>query len=102
MTMQHEPLPERGKKFDRHMSAADPKNGPSPRLIAALLLAGVIVVFIIANGHATRIDFVLFKWDTTVRWSIFIAIVLGIVLDRLVGWGMRRRKAAADEQNDAG
>jgi uncharacterized integral membrane protein len=97
MTMQHEPLPDPHRKFGQHQTPGDGGTWVSPRLIGALVLAAIIAIFIIKNGHATRISFLFFSWDTTVRWSIFIAIVLGMALDRLLGWGLRRRKSADDK-----
>lgn len=90
MSFQNEPTS--GHKFDQHQEPGDGREGPSPKLIAALIVAIVIVIFIVANDKTTSISFWLFKWETTVRWSIFIAILLGIVLDRLLIWGFRRRK----------
>ncbi len=89
MSFKHEDLPK-----DHDHETASGSSGPSGRLIGAIVLAVVIVIFIIANDHETKIKFVVFTWDTTVRWSIFIALLLGVALDRLVIWGMRRRKAA--------
>jgi uncharacterized integral membrane protein len=66
-------------------------NGPSPKLIAFFVLFVVAMIFIIANDKPVEISFWLFTWETTVRWAIFIAVLLGIALDRLFGWGMRRR-----------
>jgi uncharacterized integral membrane protein len=92
MSFRHEDLPTGGKKGEHHHPTASGTSGPSPKLVGAVVLAIVIGVFIIANDHDTQIKFVFFTWDTTVRWSIFIALVLGVLLDRLVIWGMRRRK----------
>lgn len=75
----------------RH-AAASGSNGPSPWLIAFGLLAVVVVVFIIANDHSTEISFGFFHWTTTVRWSIFIAVALGVLLDRLLIFGLKRRR----------
>lgn len=76
----------------RPLSSASGSNGPSPGFIAFIVLAVIVVVFIVANGHRTEISFGVWTWETTVRWSIFIAILLGVALDRLLIWGMRRRR----------
>ncbi len=94
MSFRHEDLPSNGKSDHKHPTAGG-SSGPSPKLVVALILGALIAVFIIANDHETQIKFVVFTWDTTVRWSIFIALLLGVALDRLVIWGLRRRK-----QND--
>ncbi len=76
-------------------------HGPSPKLIALILLAAVVVVFIIANDHTTKISFGVYTWETTVRWAIFIAILLGVALDRLLIYVLHRRsdhKARRDDE----
>jgi len=93
MSMKFEPS-DHDKKFDHHQSPSDGRGGPSPRLIVAAVLAVIIGIFIAANSKVTTISFWAFQWHTTVRWSIFIAILLGIALDRLLIWGRRRRKDA--------
>jgi uncharacterized integral membrane protein len=96
MSFQHEPSSDADRaKFDHEQGRG---RGPSPRLVAAAIVAVLIVAFVIANGHATRINFVVFKWDTTVRWSIFIAALLGAGLDRLMLWGKRHHKK--EHKND--
>jgi protein-S-isoprenylcysteine O-methyltransferase Ste14 len=91
MSMKFEPN-DPDKKFDHHQSPSDGRDGPGPKLIAAAILAVIIGIFIAANSKVTTISFWVFQWHTTVRWSIFIAIVLGLALDRLLIWGWRRRK----------
>jgi hypothetical protein len=91
MSMKFEPN-DPDKKFDHHQSPSDGRDGPGPKLIGAVILAIIIGIFIAANSKVTTISFWLFTWHTTVRWSIFIAILLGLALDRLVIWGWRRRK----------
>lgn len=98
MSFDHEPTIQ-GKKFEHHQQPGEGHQRPSPRLIAAAIVAVVIVVFIVANDKSTTISFWLFKWDTTVRWSIFIAMLLGVVLDRLLIWGFRRHR---DPKNHKG
>lgn len=73
------------------LQAASGRSGPSIALIVVGLLTALIVVFILRNSDETQIDFMFFDWNTTVRWSIFIAVVLGVLLDRLIlSWWHRR------------
>ena len=68
------------------------RNGPN----IALILGGVVVVltliFFLKNSQSTNLDFLIFTKTTTVRWSIFIAILLGVLIDRLFGIWWRRRR----------
>ena len=76
--------------------AASGRSGPSGRLIAVLVIAIVIVLLILSNGEETQIDFMIFEWETTVRWAFFIAVLLGIALDRAAMWAWRRRRKNND------
>lgn len=81
-------------------SAESGHSGPSMMLILFGVLAVAVLVFILRNGDETEIDFMVFNWDTTVRWSIFIAIVLGVALDRLfLHWWRRRGKKQPKKGN---
>lgn len=75
------------------LQAESGRSGPSFALIVTGILAALIVVFILKNSAETTIDFMVFDWNTTVRWSIFIAVLLGVLLDRLfLAWWHRRGK----------
>jgi uncharacterized integral membrane protein len=101
MSFQHENPTEPGPRDDHKHPVVIDKGHPDPRIIGAVVLGILIGAFIIANDHHTRIKFVVFSWDTTVRWSIFIAVLLGVALDRLVIWGRRRRqKAKLEDRHD--
>jgi len=92
-------------KWNKSMTPQGGHDGPSPRIIVAAIAAVVLLIFILRNGHATTINFLFFSWDTTVRWSLFIAVLLGVGLDRLIVWGLARHKsheAQADATDAAG
>jgi uncharacterized integral membrane protein len=64
------------------------------RLIIFAVIAVVTVIFILQNRERTNIDFLFIEFKARVWTSLLIALVLGIVLDRLfIGW-WRRRKAS--------
>ena len=44
------------------------------RPVLANVLAIVIVLFILGNGHEAQINFLLFDWKTTVRFAILVEI----------------------------
>jgi uncharacterized integral membrane protein len=73
--------------------AASGRRGPSVALILFLLVAAYAVAFFFRNSHETTVDFVFGDTDTPLRWALLIAVVLGIVLDRLIsaGWRAARR-----------
>ena len=80
-------------------NAASGRSGPNVMLIVTGLMIAFIVVFVLKNDHETEIDFMLFNWTTTVRWSIFIALIIGIVLDRTASiWWRRRGRRKAEEK----
>jgi uncharacterized integral membrane protein len=90
MSFQDDPTNPKMRREVRQ-SAASGSSGPSPKLIGFVVVFAVIAIFIIANDKPVQVSFWLWEWDTTVRWAIFIAVLLGIVLDRLFSYGMRRR-----------
>jgi uncharacterized integral membrane protein len=90
MSFQDDPTNPKMRREVRH-GAASGSSGPSPKLIGFVVLFVVIAVFIIANDKPVEVSFAVFTWETTVRWAIFIAVLLGIALDRLFSYGMRRR-----------
>lgn len=69
------------------------RNGPSVALIAFGVVAVLAIVFFLQNSEETTIDFWFFESTTTIRWSILMAIVVGVVLDRMFSiWWHRRRR----------
>ncbi len=54
-------------------------------------------MFFFQNGELVSIDFLFVEKRTTIRWSILMAVVLGILLDRLVSIWWRRRKRKNDD-----
>lgn len=77
---------------ETRVSAASGSNGPSVALIAFGIVAILAVIFFLLNGERTSIDFLVFEKTTTIRWSLLMAIVFGVILDRLFGFWWRRRK----------
>jgi uncharacterized integral membrane protein len=81
------------KEHDRQSDAAPAeKSKVSPALIAWIVVAVLALVFILQNTRNSKVTFLF--WDGTVSiWIvILIAIVLGVLLDRLGTWFMRRRR----------
>jgi len=75
-------------------NAASGRSGPNIMLIVFGVVVALFVVFFLQNGERTSIDFLVFEKITTIRWSILMAVVLGVLVDRLfsIWWRRRRRK----------
>ena len=74
-------------------SARSGRAGPSPALIGFAIVAALGLIFFFQNGDRTEIDFLFFESRTTIRFSIVIAILIGVLLDRLFSvWWRRRRR----------
>jgi uncharacterized integral membrane protein len=76
--------------------AAGGRSGPNLTLIAFAAVVMLSVIFFLQNGEETSIDFWVFESTTTIRWSLLMAVVLGIVLDRLFSMWWRRRRRRKD------
>lgn len=67
------------------------RSGPSFMLILFLIIIGLAAVFFLQNSEKTSIDFLVFEKETTIRWSILMAVALGILIDRVFSiWWHRR------------
>ncbi len=67
------------------------RSGPSIVLILFLVVIGLAAVFFLQNSEPVAIDFLVFEKVTTIRWSILMAVALGILLDRIFSIWWRRR-----------
>ena len=74
-------------------AAEERRSGLSPTLIALVVLGALAVVFVLQNGTSTQIDYVGLHFDAPLWVVLALAIVVGIVLDRLFSlWWRRRRR----------
>jgi len=74
-------------------SAGSGRSAPSAALIGVVIAIVLIVVFFLQNGEHQRINFLFFEKNTTLRWSLLVAVLLGVALDRVFTmWWRRRRK----------
>jgi uncharacterized integral membrane protein len=78
-------------------AAASGRNGPSITLIGLGIVVVLFVVFFLQNSEQLTIDFLVFEKRTTIRWSLLVAVVLGVLSDRIFTmWWRRRRKRNAE------
>jgi uncharacterized integral membrane protein len=68
------------------------------RLIAALVVAALLVIFAIQNTKQVRVSFLFFHWDARVIYVIIVSALLGMFVAYLLG--RRRRRARRDERRD--
>jgi uncharacterized integral membrane protein len=76
----------------------EPKRRPEPaagrenrtRLVVALVITAVILVFAFQNTNRVRVSFLFFHWDARVIYLIIVSALLGAFAAYLVG---RRRRS---------
>ena len=86
-------------KFDhdeQRTAGASGRQGPNVTLIGLGIVIVLFVVFFLQNSRHLNINFLFFERTTTVRWSLLVAVVFGIVLDRVFTMWWHRRKARND------
>jgi uncharacterized integral membrane protein len=92
---------DQNQESSRPQAAESGRNGPNVMLIALGIVAAIVAIFFFRNSDRSTLDFMVFEWNTTVRWSIFVSVVLGIVLDRIFSiWWQRRGKHKNKNNNN--
>jgi uncharacterized integral membrane protein len=84
---------------EKQLEAASGQNGVSPALIGLLIVAVLAVIFFLQNGSTTTVELWGFTWETTIRWSLLVAIGIGVLLDRLLTMVVRRRRKQRDKRS---
>ncbi len=63
------------------------------RLVGVAVVAAIIAVFIVQNWERTPVQFLFFDINSQLSLSLIVAILFGVVIDRLViGLNRRRRR----------
>ena len=68
------------------------------RLIGALVVAAVLIIFAVQNRNDVRVSFLFFHWDARVIYLIIVSALLGMLVAYLLG--RRRRRVRRDERRD--
>ncbi len=66
------------------------------RLIVALVIAALLVIFAIQNTKDVRVSFLFFHWDGRVIYVIIVSALLGMFVAYLLG--RRRRRVRRGER----
>jgi uncharacterized integral membrane protein len=82
---------------DEQRPASSGREGPNMTLIGLGVVILLFVVFFLQNSNELRVNFLFFERTTTVRWSLLVAVVLGIAIDRVGTMWWRRRKARKND-----
>ena len=77
---------------DRDQAPRDEERRAPWKLIALLVLVILLAFFFFQNGDDAPIEFLWFNGQWPLWAVIGISVLIGIVLDRLVGWQMRRSR----------
>ena len=77
---------------DRDQAPRDEEGRAPWKLIALLILVIALAAFFFQNGDDAPIEFLWFNGQWPLWAVIGISVLIGIVLDRLVGWQMRRSR----------
>jgi uncharacterized integral membrane protein len=81
------------RPVDDDTSASSGQTGPPVKLIVLVVVAILTVVFVFRNGGDQQIDFLFFDVETRTWSALAMALVLGVVLDRLfISWWRRRKR----------
>ena len=78
---------------DRDQAPRDEERGAPWKLIALLILVIALAIFFFQNGDDASVDFLWFNGDWPLWAVIGLSVLIGVALDRLVSWQMRRRRA---------
>jgi uncharacterized integral membrane protein len=68
------------------------------RLIVALVIAAVILIFAFQNTDQVRVSFLFLHWDARVIYLIIVSALLGMLVAYLLG--RRRRRARRTDRRD--
>jgi uncharacterized integral membrane protein len=77
---------------------ASGRNGPNITLIGLAIVTALFIIFFLQNSEKLSIDFLFFEKTTTIRWSLLVAVFLGVAIDRIFTMWWRRRGRRNDQK----
>ena len=79
--------------YEQGVDGEKSRSGISPTMIVFIVLAVLAVVFVLQNSDSHNVNFLMLDFKAP-SWVIFaLLIALGVVLDRLLQFWMKRRKS---------
>jgi uncharacterized integral membrane protein len=81
------PAPEAHKRNPRDIA----------RIVAALVIVGLLIAFVVENSEQVNVHFVFFSHRVSLIWALVVAAILGALADRLFLWRRRRHKSQKAE-----
>lgn len=90
----------RDKPIDPFASSDERRAKVSGALIAWIVVAVLILLFVFQNTDSTNVSFTLFDFDAPLWIVMLIAVALGVLLDRIGSylWARRKRAGASDNK----
>ena len=67
------------------------------RIVAALVIVGLLIAFVVENSEQVNVHFVFFSHRVSLIWALVVAAILGALADRLFLWRRRRHKSQKAE-----
>jgi uncharacterized integral membrane protein len=68
------------------------EEGPPWKLVATLVLVVLLAIFFFQNNNKARVDFLWMNGDWPIWAVIGVSVLIGVALDRLIGWQWRRSR----------
>jgi uncharacterized integral membrane protein len=78
------------------MADQPPKSPPSrdnqTRLVVSLVVAALILIFAVQNGHSVNVEFLFLDIETRMIWVIILSAIAGAIAGWLVQRSRRKRR----------